>query len=160
MFGELNNQVDVLHSRSFNSSSESHGGWKTILSYWVLVTFQGQTVKLREGNHFNFWWFQASWKKHLRQIGNHFPNFRSEHKKYKNVWSPHLTIGKKHVKKKNPKKIGMDLVAPHVVKVESSALSQPWGCFFSTVDFSVRIPEVSTWDVRFFEDKHHLLWAG
>ena len=24
-------------------------GWKTSLSYWVLVTFQGRTVKLREG---------------------------------------------------------------------------------------------------------------
>ena len=26
-----------------------NGGWKTILSYWGSVTFQGQTVKLREG---------------------------------------------------------------------------------------------------------------
>ena len=24
-------------------------GWNTILSYWVSVTFQGRTVKLREG---------------------------------------------------------------------------------------------------------------
>ena len=26
-------------------------GWKTILSYWVPVTFQGRTVKLQEGIH-------------------------------------------------------------------------------------------------------------
>ena len=26
-----------------------NGGWKTILSYWVSVTFQGRTVKLRGG---------------------------------------------------------------------------------------------------------------
>ena len=26
-----------------------NGGWKMILSYWVPVTFQGRTVKLREG---------------------------------------------------------------------------------------------------------------
>ena len=33
-----------------------HGahGWKTILSYWVLVPFHGQTVKLREGMHVSF----------------------------------------------------------------------------------------------------------
>ena len=31
-----------------------HGGWKTILSYWILVTFLGQTVKLREGMHVSF----------------------------------------------------------------------------------------------------------
>ncbi len=27
-------------------------GWKTILSYWVSVTFQGRAVKLREGTSF------------------------------------------------------------------------------------------------------------
>ena len=31
---------------SFNRSNLKNGGWKTILSYWVLVTFQGQAVKL------------------------------------------------------------------------------------------------------------------
>jgi len=31
-----------------------HGGWKTILSYWVLVAFLGQTVKLGEGMHVSF----------------------------------------------------------------------------------------------------------
>ena len=39
--------------RKFNSSPLKNGGWKTILSYWVLVTFQGRArraVKLREGN--------------------------------------------------------------------------------------------------------------
>ena len=34
----------------FNSSPLKNGGWKTILSYWVSVTLQGRTVKLREGN--------------------------------------------------------------------------------------------------------------
>ncbi len=33
----------------FNSSPLKNDGWKTIHSYWVLVTFQGRTVKLREG---------------------------------------------------------------------------------------------------------------
>ena len=32
-----------------NSSYLKKGGWKTILSYWVSVTFQERTVKLREG---------------------------------------------------------------------------------------------------------------
>ena len=36
----------------FNSSRLNNGGWKTILSYWFLVTFQGRTVNLREGNLF------------------------------------------------------------------------------------------------------------
>ena len=39
----------------FNSSPLKMDGWKTSLSYWVSVTFQGRTVKLREGN----WWFGA-----------------------------------------------------------------------------------------------------
>ena len=30
-----------------NSSPLKNGGWKTILSYWVLVIFQGRTVKLQ-----------------------------------------------------------------------------------------------------------------
>ena len=33
----------------FNMSPLKNGGWKTILSYWVSVTFQGRTVQLREG---------------------------------------------------------------------------------------------------------------
>ena len=33
----------------FNSSPLKIGGWKTILAYWGPVTFQGRTVKLREG---------------------------------------------------------------------------------------------------------------
>ena len=33
----------------FNSSPLQHDGWKTILSYWVSVTFQGRAAKLREG---------------------------------------------------------------------------------------------------------------
>ena len=33
----------------FNSSPLKNGGWKTILSYWVSVTFQGRAVKLGEG---------------------------------------------------------------------------------------------------------------
>ena len=33
----------------FNSSPLKNGGWKTSLSYWVSVTFQGRTVKLRGG---------------------------------------------------------------------------------------------------------------
>ncbi len=32
-----------------NSSPLKNGGWKTILSYWVSVTFQGRAVKLRGG---------------------------------------------------------------------------------------------------------------
>ena len=32
-----------------NSVPLKNGGWKTILSYWEPVTFQGRTVKLREG---------------------------------------------------------------------------------------------------------------
>ena len=35
---------------NIDSSPLKNGGWKTILSYWVSVTFQGRTVKLREGN--------------------------------------------------------------------------------------------------------------
>ena len=35
-----------LHPRS---SPPAKGGWKTILSYWGPVTFQGQAVKLRGG---------------------------------------------------------------------------------------------------------------
>ena len=38
-----------LTPRKFNSSPLKNGGWKMILSYWVLVTFQGRAVKLREG---------------------------------------------------------------------------------------------------------------
>ena len=34
--------------RKFNSSPLKNGGWKTILSYWVSVAFQGQTVKLQD----------------------------------------------------------------------------------------------------------------
>ena len=34
----------------FNSLPLKNGGWKTSLSYWVSVTFQGRTVKLRECN--------------------------------------------------------------------------------------------------------------
>ena len=37
--------------RKFNNSPMKNGGWKTILSSWVLVTVQGRTVKLREGIH-------------------------------------------------------------------------------------------------------------
>ena len=33
----------------FNSSPLKNGGWKTSLSHWVSVTFQGRTVELREG---------------------------------------------------------------------------------------------------------------
>ena len=33
----------------FNSSPLKNGGWKTSLSYWGLVTFQGQTVSLPGG---------------------------------------------------------------------------------------------------------------
>ena len=33
----------------FNSSPLKKGGWKTHLSSWGSVTFQGRTVKLREG---------------------------------------------------------------------------------------------------------------
>ena len=33
----------------FDSSPLKNGGWKTILSYWVSVTFRGRAVKLREG---------------------------------------------------------------------------------------------------------------
>ncbi len=38
-----------------------NGGWKTILSYWVSGTFQGRTVKLREGMVFKMRIFQG-WK--------------------------------------------------------------------------------------------------
>ena len=34
----------------FNSSPLKNGGWKTSLSYWVSVTFQGRTVKLQVGS--------------------------------------------------------------------------------------------------------------
>ena len=33
----------------FNSSPLKNFSWKTILSFWVLVTFQGRAVKLRGG---------------------------------------------------------------------------------------------------------------
>ena len=33
-----------------NSYPWKNGGWKTILPYWVLVTFQGQTVKFQAGS--------------------------------------------------------------------------------------------------------------
>ena len=33
-----------------------NGGWKTIRSYWVLITFQGRTVKLWEGSSFVSTW--------------------------------------------------------------------------------------------------------
>ena len=36
----------------FNSSPFKNGGWKTILSYWGPVTFQGRAVKLQVGNPF------------------------------------------------------------------------------------------------------------
>ena len=34
----------------FNSSPLKNAGWKTILSYWVSVTFQGRAVKLLGGS--------------------------------------------------------------------------------------------------------------
>ena len=40
----------LITPSKFNSSPLKNGAWKTILSYWVSVTFQGRTVKLREGN--------------------------------------------------------------------------------------------------------------
>ena len=40
---------DIGTPRKFNSLPLKDGGWKTILSYWVPVTFQGGAVKLREG---------------------------------------------------------------------------------------------------------------
>ena len=36
-----------IHTPKFNSLPLKNDAWKTILSYWVLVTFQGRTVKLR-----------------------------------------------------------------------------------------------------------------
>ena len=38
-----------LPPRKFNSSPLKNDGWKTSLSYWDSVTFQGRAVKLREG---------------------------------------------------------------------------------------------------------------
>ena len=35
----------------FNISPLKNDAWKTILSYWGPVTFQGRTVKLREGTN-------------------------------------------------------------------------------------------------------------
>ena len=37
----------MIHPRSLTARPWKMDGWKTILSYWVLLTFQGQTVKLR-----------------------------------------------------------------------------------------------------------------
>ena len=45
--GKGNNSRATLPK--FNSSPLKNDGWKTILSYWVSVTFQGRTLKLREG---------------------------------------------------------------------------------------------------------------
>ena len=39
----------LLTTLKFNSSPLKNGGWKTILSYWVLVAFQGRAVKLPGG---------------------------------------------------------------------------------------------------------------
>ena len=55
-----------------NSSPLKNDGWKTILSYWVPVTFG--VVKFREGINWTSWWFQPIWKilvkrVHLPQIG-------------------------------------------------------------------------------------------
>ena len=43
------NNFQGILPRKFNSSPLKNGGWKTILSYWVPVTFQGRTVKFRGG---------------------------------------------------------------------------------------------------------------
>ena len=41
----------AIHPRSLTASFPlKNGGWKTNLSYWGLLTLQGRTVKLREGN--------------------------------------------------------------------------------------------------------------
>ena len=47
----MNFPSSFLHPRSLTASLPlKNGGWKTILSYWVSVTFQGRiVVKLRGG---------------------------------------------------------------------------------------------------------------
>ncbi len=42
------------NSMKFNSSPLKNGGWKTILSCWGPVTFQGRAVKLQGGILINF----------------------------------------------------------------------------------------------------------
>ena len=58
----LNVSCPPLHDTpwKFNSSPLKNGGWKTILSYWGLVTLQGRTVKLREGIITSKWGFGRS----------------------------------------------------------------------------------------------------
>ena len=47
-----------IHPWSLTASLPlTNDDWKTTLSYWDSVTFQGRDVKLREGN----WWFGARW---------------------------------------------------------------------------------------------------
>ena len=53
-------------------------GWKTILSYWVPVTFG--VVKFREGINCTSWWFQPIWNI-LVKMGSSSPN-RDENNKY------------------------------------------------------------------------------
>ena len=38
-----------IYSPKLTVRPEKRWDWKSILSYWVLVTFQGRTVKVREG---------------------------------------------------------------------------------------------------------------
>ena len=54
---------------SFNSSPLKNGGWKTILSYWVLVTFRGrELLNFRGVSIFQFCQDQASgtWLFHVQ----------------------------------------------------------------------------------------------
>ena len=47
MADQLMLDAGMIHPRTkFNSSPLKNGGWKTSLSYWVSVTFQGRAVKL------------------------------------------------------------------------------------------------------------------
>ena len=52
-------EYKTYDSWKFNIASEE--GWKTILSYWGPVTFQGRTVKLRDGTAHVLGILEHSW---------------------------------------------------------------------------------------------------
>lgn len=51
----------------FNSSPLKNGGWKTILSYWGVVTFRGWSVKLQGRNERNSWLGPLLVRSHCQQ---------------------------------------------------------------------------------------------
>jgi len=68
----MNFNINLNTLPKFNSTSLKNDGWKTILSYWVTVFFQG-LLNFGRVSIWTSWWFQPIWKI-LVKMGSSSPN--------------------------------------------------------------------------------------